>query len=147
MAQTLLFAAIAGGALLVGRRARLVLDAAAAAPRSDARLRRWGARRRRHVRSFGGAAAIRAAGSSAGYAFSIWAATAALLALGLVAGRLAAGVAPMSVLGLLAAFAAGAVLASIAGSVMPEAYREGGPLVAFATTAGFLAAYALTTLD
>jgi ZIP family zinc transporter len=97
--------------------------------------------------AFGGAAAIRAAGRSAGYAFSIWAATAALLALGLLGGRLAAGVAPMSVLGLLAAFAAGAVLASIAGSVMPEAYAEGGPLVAFATTAGFLAAYALTTLD
>jgi ZIP family zinc transporter len=48
---------------------------------------------------------------------------------------------------MLSAFAAGAVLASLADSVMPEAYAEGGPLVAFATSAGFLVAYALTTLD
>jgi ZIP family zinc transporter len=48
---------------------------------------------------------------------------------------------------MLAAFAAGAVLASLADSVMPEAYAEGGALVAFATSGGFLAAYALTTLD
>jgi hypothetical protein len=30
---------------------------------------------------------------------------------------------------------------------MPEAYALGGPLVAFATSAGFLVAYALTTVD
>jgi zinc transporter, ZIP family len=48
---------------------------------------------------------------------------------------------------MLTAFAAGAVLASLADSVMPEAYAEGGPLVAFATSLGFLTAYALTTLD
>jgi hypothetical protein len=47
----------------------------------------------------------------------------------------------------MSALAAGAVLASLADSVMPEAYSEGGPLVAFATSAGFLVAYALTTLD
>jgi ZIP family zinc transporter len=45
------------------------------------------------------------------------------------------------------AFAAGAVLASLADTLMPEAYGEGGPLVAFATSGGFLFAYALTTLD
>jgi ZIP family zinc transporter len=48
---------------------------------------------------------------------------------------------------MVAAFAAGAVLASLADSVMPEAYAEGGPLVAFATSGGFLVAYALTALD
>jgi hypothetical protein len=36
---------------------------------------------------------------------------------------------------------------ALADSVMPEAYPEGGPLVAFATSGGFLVAYALTTLD
>ena len=30
---------------------------------------------------------------------------------------------------------------------MPQAYAEGGPVVAFATSGGFLLAYALTTLD
>jgi zinc transporter ZupT len=49
--------------------------------------------------------------------------------------------------GMLAGFAAGAVLASLADSVMPEAHAEGGPLVAFATSAGFLVAFALTTID
>ena len=77
----------------------------------------------------------------------IWAATAALLALALFGGRLAAGSAPELWLGMLMGFAAGAVLASLADSVMPEAYAEGGSLVAFATSAGFLVAYALTTVD
>jgi ZIP family zinc transporter len=48
---------------------------------------------------------------------------------------------------MLAAFAAGAVLASLADFVMPDAYAEGGPLVAFATSGVFLAAYALTTIE
>jgi ZIP family zinc transporter len=48
---------------------------------------------------------------------------------------------------MLSALAAGAVLAALADSLMPQAYAEGGPLVAFATSGGFLAAYALTTLD
>jgi hypothetical protein len=39
------------------------------------------------------------------------------------------------------------VLAALAESVMPDAYAEGGPLVDFATSGGFLVAYALTTLD
>jgi ZIP family zinc transporter len=39
------------------------------------------------------------------------------------------------------------VLAALADSMMPEAYVEGGPLVAFATSCGFLLAFALTTLD
>jgi hypothetical protein len=38
------------------------------------------------------------------------------------------------------------VLASIAVTVLPEAYTDGGPLVAFATLGGFLTAYALTTV-
>ena len=70
-----------------------------------------------------------------------------LLGAALIVGRLAADVASEQSLGLLAAFAAGAVLASLADSVMPEAYAEGGPLVAFATSGGVLVAYALTTVD
>jgi ZIP family zinc transporter len=97
--------------------------------------------------AFGGAAAIRSSGRSAGRAFGIWAVTAALLTVALLAGRLAAGVASPTGLGILAGLAAGAVLASVADTLMPEAYAEGGPLVAFSTTGGFLLAYALTTLD
>ena len=63
----------------------------------------------------------------------------------LVVGRLVAGSASTDLLAALLAFAAGAVLASVADTVMPEAYREGGPFVAFATAAGFLVAYSLAT--
>ncbi len=97
--------------------------------------------------AFGGAAKLRQGGLSSARVLSVWGLTAALLAVALVVGRLAAGVASEQSLGMLAAFAAGAVLASLADSVMPEAYAEGGPLVAFATSGGFLVAYALTTLD
>jgi ZIP family zinc transporter len=97
--------------------------------------------------AFGGAAHMRQSGASTVRILFVWGATAALLAAALIVGRLAADVASEQSLGLLAAFAAGAVLASLADSVMPEAYVEGGPLVAFATSGGFLVAYALTTLD
>jgi zinc transporter, ZIP family len=97
--------------------------------------------------AFGGAAEMRQGGMSRVSVAAVWAVTAALLVVALVAGRVAADVASKESLGMLAAFAAGAVLASLADSVMPEAYAEGGPLVAFATSAGFLVAYALTTVD
>ena len=107
--------------------------------------------------AFGGAAKMREGGASSARVLTVWgvlgarplcwALTAVLLAVALVAGRVAADVASDEWLGMLSAFAAGAVLASLADSVMPEAYAEGGPLVAFATSGGFLVAYALTTLD
>ncbi len=97
--------------------------------------------------AFGGAANMRQGGLSSRRVLLVWGLTAVLLAVALVAGRLGADVASEQSLGMLSAFAAGAVLASLADSVMPEAYAEGGPLVAFATSAGFLVAYALTTLD
>ena len=42
--------------------------------------------------------------------------------------------------------AAGAVLASLADTLMPEAYEKGGPLVALSTTAGFVLSFVLATL-
>jgi ZIP family zinc transporter len=89
---------------------------------------------------FAGAARMREGGASSPRVLSVWGVTAVLLAAALVAGRVVA-------VGMPTASAAGVVVASLADSVMPEAYAEGGPLVAFATSAGFLAAYALTTLD
>jgi zinc transporter, ZIP family len=97
--------------------------------------------------AFGGAARMRQGGLSSARIVWVWSMTALLVATALVAGRLAADVASQQSLGMLAAFAAGAVLAALADSVMPEAYAEGGPLVAFATSGGFLVAYALTTID
>ncbi len=93
--------------------------------------------------AFGGAASMRRNGDSPRKAISIWAAVAVLLVVSLVAGRLVAESASTDLIAVFLAFAAGAVLASVADTVMPEAYREGGPFVAFATVAGFLVAYAL----
>ncbi|MGE5509099.1 MAG: ZIP family metal transporter [Chitinophagales bacterium] len=47
------------------------------------------------------------------------------------------------VLGFLLAFAAGAVLAMLADTLLPEAFRGGGRLTSLATTAGFLVAFML----
>jgi zinc transporter, ZIP family len=80
--------------------------------------------------AFGGAARMRQGGLSSARIVSVWSMTALLVATALVVGRLAADVASEQSLGMLAAFAAGAVLATLADSVMPEAYAEGGPLVA-----------------
>jgi ZIP family zinc transporter len=44
------------------------------------------------------------------------------------------------------AFAAGAVLASLADTLMPEAYEKGGPTVALSTAAGFVLSYVLATV-
>jgi ZIP family zinc transporter len=76
-------------------------------------------------------------------ALVVWAVAAVCLAAAVVLGRLALGGAGEHVVGACLAFAGGAVLASLADTLMPEAYREGGPLVGFATTAGFLLSYAV----
>jgi len=43
------------------------------------------------------------------------------------------------------AFAAGAVIASLADTLMPEAYEQGGPAVALSTSAGFVLSFYLAT--
>lgn len=93
--------------------------------------------------ALGGAVSIRQDTGSALRALAIWGGTAVLLAVALVVGRLAAVGASDGVTAVLLALAAGAVLASLADTLMPEAYREGGPLIALATVAGFLLSYAL----
>jgi ZIP family zinc transporter len=42
------------------------------------------------------------------------------------------------------AFAAGAVLAALADTLMPEAYEHGGPTVALSTAAGFMVSFVLS---
>jgi ZIP family zinc transporter len=50
---------------------------------------------------------------------------------------------PLSVL---LAFVGVAVLASVADTIMPDAYREGGKPVTFATAAGFFVSFAISEL-
>lgn len=49
-----------------------------------------------------------------------------------------------NVLGILESFAAGAILAMLADSMIPEAYKEGGFIVAILTVLGFLSAFIIS---
>ena len=73
----------------------------------------------------------------------IWLICAAVLALSVVLGRLLAGPLSDPVLSLALGFAGGAVLASLADTLMPEAFEHGRPLNAFATAAGFFLSFVL----
>jgi ZIP family zinc transporter len=91
-----------------------------------------------------GAEKMKEAGISAKNAVLIWLVAAVLLAIAVVVGYLALDGASGKTLSLPLAFAAGAVLASLADTVMPEAYAEGGIKVAYATALGFLLSYLLS---
>jgi ZIP family zinc transporter len=75
----------------------------------------------------------------------IWGVTALLLASAVVAGQVLLGGATPGALAVPQAFAGGAVLASLATTLMPEAYRDGGSWVGLATAVGFLVSFALST--
>ena len=85
-------------------------------------------------------------GRSAGYTIGLWAATAVLLTLAVVVGRQGLANAEPSTLAFPLAFAGGAVLASLADTLMPEAFERGRPLNAFATAAGFYVSFALAEI-
>ncbi len=93
-----------------------------------------------------GAASMRAQGRSTTYAVLLWSIAAVLLT-----GAVLLGAGPLSTvsdetISVPLAFAAGAVIASLADTLMPEAYEQGGPLVALSTALGFVLAFLLATL-
>ena len=93
-----------------------------------------------------GSASMRAQGKSVGYAVGLWSVAAVLLT-----GAVLLGAGPLTsvseeTISLPLAFAAGAVIASLADTLMPEAYEQGGPLVALSTAFGFVLSFLLATL-
>jgi zinc transporter, ZIP family len=84
---------------------------------------------------------MRNQGRSRTFVIGVWAATGVLLAAAVVVGNAVLSGASEELLAVLLSFAGGAVLASLADTLMPDAYREGGPLLAFATAAGFLLSF------
>lgn len=96
--------------------------------------------------ALGGAAGMRQSGRSRSFAAVTWALTGVLLAVSVVAGYSGLSGAEAGTLALLQSFAAGAVIASLADTLMPDAYRNGGPWIAFATSAGFFASFVLANL-
>jgi ZIP family zinc transporter len=93
-----------------------------------------------------GSASMRAQGRSQTFILGTWAACALLLTVAVVIGAGPLSSTSPETLSLPLAFAAGAVLASLADTLMPEAYDQGGPAVALSTTAGFVLSFVLATL-
>ncbi len=91
--------------------------------------------------ALGGAVGMRDQSRSGGFVIFVWSVTALLLTAAVVAGSAALSGANEGLLAVLLAFAGGAVLPSLADTLMPDAYREGGALVAFATAAGFFLSF------
>ena len=91
--------------------------------------------------ALGGAVGMRQQGRSRRFAIGVWSVPAILLAAAVVLGNVALSSAGEGTLAILLSFAGGAVLASLADTLMPDAYREGGKWVAFATAAGFLLSF------
>ena len=74
----------------------------------------------------------------------VWTATAVLLAVAWSSGTARSKGVDDETLSWPLGFAAGAVLASLADTLMPEAFGEGGPPVAYATALGFLASFMIS---
>jgi zinc transporter, ZIP family len=90
-----------------------------------------------------GAVAMSEEQRPASHVLLIWTLCAALLTLAVVLGRVVAGGLSDSVLAVALSFAGGAVLASLADTLMPEAFEHGRPLNAMATAGGFFLSFVL----
>jgi zinc transporter, ZIP family len=96
--------------------------------------------------ALGGTVSMRDQGRTRGFAIAVWTATAMILTAAVVVGNAVLSGASEKSLSVLLSFAGGAVLASLADTLMPAAYREGGKSVAFATAAGFFVSFAISEL-
>lgn len=90
-----------------------------------------------------GAIAMREEERSRRAVVGIWALCALLLTFAVVAGRALGDVMSDEVLALALGYAGGAVLASLADTLMPEAFEHGRPWNALATAAGFFLSFVL----
>lgn len=91
-----------------------------------------------------GAASMRSQGRSSLSVIGLWLACAILLVVAVVIGAGPLSGTDPEAISLPLAFAAGAVIASLADTLMPEAYEHGGPAVAISTAAGFVLAFVLS---
>jgi zinc transporter, ZIP family len=89
-------------------------------------------------------ASMRTRGRSQAFILGTWTVCGLLLIFAVVLGAGPLSRATHETLSLPLAFAAGAVLAALADTLMPEAYEHGGPTVALSTAAGFVLAYVLS---
>jgi zinc transporter, ZIP family len=90
-----------------------------------------------------GAVAMRNAGTSPRTVILTWVSCAVLLAAAVVVGRATASGMSEHLLAVALSFAGGAVLASLADTLMPEAFEHGRPLNALSTAGGFFLSFVL----
>ncbi|MEV4198596.1 ZIP family metal transporter [Micromonospora globbae] len=90
------------------------------------------------------AAGMRRAGRSRRFVFLLWTGIALLGGVAALAGRVLLGGASPALLAAITALAAGAILAMVTDTMVPEAFEDAHLLVGLITVAGFLAAYALS---
>lgn len=92
------------------------------------------------------ATGLRQAGHSTAWVLGVWALVAIVCAASAAAGYGLLDGASGNTIGLINAFAAGAVLTMLADVMMPEALEHGGRAAGLATVLGFAVAFLLTTL-
>ncbi|MEU7062527.1 ZIP family metal transporter [Streptomyces sp. NPDC053429] len=90
------------------------------------------------------AAGMKRAGRSRTYVFTLWAVIAVVSALAALAGYSLLGGASPGVMAAITAVAAGAILAMIADTMIPEAFEEAHLLTGLTTVLGFLVAFAVS---
>jgi len=90
-----------------------------------------------------GTISMRRSGLDGGLTVGIWTGAALLLTVMAVVGRSIAEALPAQGMAWLLSFGGGAVLASLADTLMPEAFERGRPWNSFATCAGFVVSFAL----
>jgi ZIP family zinc transporter len=93
------------------------------------------------------AAGMKKAGRSAGYIFGVWAGIAAMSGIAALVGYAVFSHFSGEIIAATTAVAAGAILAMLADTMMPEAFEEAHDLAGLITVAGFLAAFILTKLS
>lgn len=86
---------------------------------------------------------MRQEGRSNRYILAVWLIVAVACTLSAVAGYALLGGLPPNLVAAMLALAAGSILAMLADTVFPEAFKNGGPLVALATAVGFAFALVL----
>lgn len=90
------------------------------------------------------AAGMRRAGRSRRYVFALWTAITLISGIAALLGHSLLGGAPPEVLATITALAAGAILAMITDTMVPEAFEDAHLLVGLITVLGFLTAFALS---
>ncbi|HCP14428.1 MAG TPA: hypothetical protein DIT32_01375 [Peptococcaceae bacterium] len=88
-----------------------------------------------------GAQGMKRVGKSKSYTLSVWSITIAASVCASAFGYAVLGNTSQNIITMTLSLAAGAILAMIADTMIPEAFETGGRFVAFATAIGFLLAF------